>query len=408
MKPKTSFSISFVIRKDKVDTNGAVPVFMRVTITGKRVNLSTGRRVDLSKWHSGKALGNSVASRNLNKFLDSFRVKAYEIQREMLDQHEVITAESFKERFTGGGKSTKTVFEVFDYHNNQIKERIGIDYSLNTSKRFETARKHTLSFMQHHYNRKDMYLHELNFEFISAMEHYLKTVHKCNHNTTIKYIKNFRKVINFAINNEWLANDPFRNFKTKLERVEREFLTNDELNTLMTKELHPRLDTVRDVFAFCCYTGLAYAEVSKLSTDHIKTDEDGEEWIYIHRMKTKNKSTIPLLKPAKILIDKYKDDSYCKTNNVLLPVISNQKMNAYLKEIAIICGIDKNLTTHLARHTFATTVTLGNGVSMEALKGMLGHQDIRATQIYGKITQEKISKEMKGVSKFLNLNLKKQ
>jgi site-specific recombinase XerD len=228
------------------------------------------------------------------------------------------------------------------------------------------------------------------------LEHYLKTVRNCNHNTTIKYIKNLKKIVNLAIKNDWLSKNPFIRFEGKIKAVKREYLTAEELQKIIELRIKiPRLDQIRDVFVFSCYTGLAYIDVANLTQDNIVRGIDGEWWIFTQRIKTENKSNVPLLPMALSIIQKYKIDPESLNKEMLLPVISNQKLNAYLKEIATLAGINKNLTFHLARHTFATTVTLANGVPIESVSEMLGHKSIRTTQIYAKVIEKKVSEDMK-------------
>ncbi len=201
-----------------------------------------------------------------------------------------------------------------------------------------------------------------------------------------------------AVKNEWLEKDPFENFKVTLKQVDREFLTEDELLKIESKEFYlPRLAQVRDIFVFSCYTGLAYIDVAKLTSDNIRKGIDGELWINIHRHKTDTPSNIPLLPKAVEIIEKYKDNAAVVNKAGILPMLSNQKLNSYLKEIDDLCGIQKNLTFHLARHTFATTVTLTNGVPIESVSSMLGHTSIKTTQIYAKVVQKKVSEDMKAL-----------
>ena len=215
---------------------------------------------------------------------------------------------------------------------------------------------------------------------------------------------NFKKIIRIAYANDWITKDPFANWKVRLKNVEREFLTSEELQQLMdTPFATERLEHVRDVFVFCCFTGLAYADVKKLTHDDFVTGIDGELWINTKRTKTKTKSNIPVLPTPMMILEKYEDSPYL-INDKVLPVLTNQKMNAYLKEIAHLSGIKKNLTTHLARHTFATTVTLSNGVSIESVSKMLGHKSLRTTQHYAKILNRKVSEDMQLLRKKLKLD----
>jgi site-specific recombinase XerD len=285
--------------------------------------------------------------------------------------------------------------EVFLHHNEMMKNRVGIDFSQSTFTRYSTTFEHIENFLKHSIGKYDTALQDIKYSLITDLEHYLKTVRKCNHNSTLKYIRNFRKIINLAVRNDWMDRDPFKAYRVKLKDTKRVFVAKEELKALEEKQIAiPRLEQVPDVFVFCCYTGLSYVDVEKLSPKDIQTGLDGELWIMVDRAKTGNPSNVPILPKALELIRKYKDDPAVLNRGKVLPVISNQRINAYLKEVATICGIEKRLTFHAARHTFATTVTLSNGIPIETVSAMLGHKSFRTTQIYAKVVQEKISKDM--------------
>lgn len=403
MKTNKTFSISFHQRVDKIDKSGQAPIYLRVTVDGERAEIATNRRFDVSRWENGRPTGNKTDAKLFQKYLDSLKARVYEIQRDLIDRKETITAEIIKNQFIGRDVSSKTLVEVFKLHNQQLRNLIGVDYSPATAKRYDTTLSHVIKYMKYQYKKDDMLLTELNYEFVSGLEYFLKTVNKCNHNSTMKYIKNFRKVINLSVKNEWLEKDPFAKFECKIKPVERPFLTSEELSTMENRKFsNLRLEQVRDVFVFCCYTGLAFIDVEKLNANHIVTGIDGAKWININRTKTETKSLIPLLPKAIEIIDKYSGTA--NTSGRLLPVITNQKINAYLKEIADLCGITKNLTFHIARHTFATTVTLTNGVSIETVSAMLGHKDLRTTQIYAKVVEQKIGSEMAKLKEKLKMD----
>jgi site-specific recombinase XerD len=255
--------------------------------------------------------------------------------------------------------------------------------------------EHIKRFLKQEYNLADIPLSELNYEFVTTLDKYFRLDRKCNHNTTAKYIKNLKKIINLAIKLNWLDKDPFLHYQIKTKPVERGFLTQQELDRIINYRFSTqRLELVADLFIFSCYTGLAYIDIKKLPQDAIVTGIDACQWLSVQRQKTGTTSNIPLLPPALRIIEKYKDHPLSSSSGKLLPVLSNQKLNSYLKEIADLCNINKNLTFHLARHTFATSVTLANGISMEAVSKMLGHQSVRTTQIYSKIVESQISNEM--------------
>jgi len=242
----------------------------------------------------------------------------------------------------------------------------------------------------------DIDIRKINHEFVTSYEFYLKSVHKCNQNTTAKYIKNFGKIVRRCLDNGWIERDPFRNYKCKIIEVERAFLSQKEIENMFNKVFATdRLNQVKDIFLFSCFTGLAYSDVKKLSRKNIGIGVDGERWIFINRTKTDTRSNIPLLPIAKALLEKYENHPQAINQEKLLPILSNQKMNSYLKEIADVCEINKELTFHIARHTFATTVTLSNGVPIESVSKMLGHKNLKTTQHYAKILDLKVSDDMK-------------
>jgi site-specific recombinase XerD len=257
-------------------------------------------------------------------------------------------------------------------------------------------------FLRYQYHKTDIALDDLNFQFASNYELYLKQHDNCGHNTMIKHMKSLKRVINFAIEREWLDRNPFIKFKCKFDDSKRSYLSKQDLTKLEEKVFSiPRLQEVKDIFLFACYTGLAYSDVSALTPDDITIGIDGEKWIVIYRKKTGTRSPIPLLPQALNIIERYKEEA--EITGKLLPFKSNQKMNGYLKEIADVCGITQVLSTHVARHTFATTVTLANGVPIETVSKMLGHTDIRTTQIYSKVVDSKISSDMLKLKECLNV-----
>ncbi|NVO11658.1 MAG: site-specific integrase [Bacteroidales bacterium] len=395
MEHKNTFAVAFYQRVDKLDDKKTAPIFMRVTVNGKRADISISRRIHTDRWEGGKAKGTGQEAKELNLYLDSLKNKVYEIQRNLIDRKELVTPDKIKKLYQGKGKDDKTVIQVFEYHNQQMYQLIGKDFSLGTFKRYKTSLNHIREFIVHQYKVKDMYLCELNYEFITNLEYFLKKTKNCEHNSALKYISNFQKIINLALKNEWTDNDPFKHFQKRFKEVERGFLTNEELLAIEQKSITiPRLAVIRDIFVFSCYTGLSYAEVAKLSPSNIVLGIDGEKWIHIRRTKTDVKSTVPLLPKALGIIEKYKEHPIVQDKGKLLPVMTNQRMNSYLKELGDICGVTKVLTYHLARHTFATTVTLTNGVPIESVSAMLGHRSIKTTQIYAKVVEQKVGTDM--------------
>lgn len=261
-----------------------------------------------------------------------------------------------------------------------------------------------MELIKKEYKVDDILLREVNGELVRKFDLYLKTEKGCAQNTVIRYMKCFKKVTNLAIANEWISKNPFAGIKFQEEEIVKEFLTQQELNIILDKEFEmERLELVRDVFIFQCYTGLAFIDVYNLKPEHISEDNNGNLWIIKPREKTKNMCNIPLLSVPKKILDKYSNHPHCKEKGVLLPVMANQKMNSYLKEIADFCGIKKNITTHTARHSFASVIALGNNVSLPNVAKMLGHSSTRMTQHYAKVLDQSILKDMQGVEKRLGI-----
>jgi len=400
---KNTFSVLFYPKRNDADKNGKAPLYLRITVNGKRSELSVQRKVKLSKWDSSKEIiqGKTAENRELNIHMAHIRTKLFKQYDKLQEENRNITAILLKQTYLGNKRPEKMVLGLFQNHNNEVDSLIGMDFAPGTAERYRTAMKHVADYITREYKTDDLPIKEVDHKFITGFEYYLKSVRKCAHNTAIKYIVNFKKITRIAYANDWIAKDPFVKWKGRLKNVERQFLTSQEIQLLMDTELHtPRLEHVRDIFVFCCFTGLAYADVKKLNKDDINLGIDGEKWINTARTKTKTRANIPILGTAQIILDKYADSPYL-TNGRLLPVLTNQKMNAYLKEIAHLSGISKNLTTHLARHTFATTVTLTNGVSIESVSKMLGHKNLRTTQHYAKILNSRVSDDMQMLRKKL-------
>ena len=400
-----TFGILFYIKRSKIDNTGKAPVYLRITIDGARAELAIKRTVEPERWssESGKVKGTTEDARSLNAYIDIMRSKVYEHHKQLVENNVAITADKLKQSMLGIEERKKTLLAVFKYHNKQVKALIGKEYSAGTYERYQTVVKHLTDFLKWRDNTDDINLKDVNHKFITDFEFYLKTVRENGHNTAIKYIKNFKKIIRIAMGNGWLDRDPFINYKVKIKDVERGYLSEDEIQAIVSKDLHTgRLDQVRDIFIFCCYTGLAYADVKKLSKSNVVRGIDGERWIQTHRTKTDTRSNIPLLPTAMAIVEKYIDHPEAVANGRVLPVLSNQKMNAYLKEIADLCNIPHNLTMHLARHTFATTVTLTNGVPIESVSKMLGHTNLKTTQHYAKIIDRKVSDDMKALREKLS------
>jgi site-specific recombinase XerD len=394
---RNTFSILFFIHRGKKNKAKEHPIYCRVTVQGKSNEFSTQIWVSNDKWNptTHKVLGKNEFSKTANHTLETIKTNILNIRTDLQSKGNSVTSEVVTKILLGKAEKKFTLSELLEYFNEKrVRPLIGKDYAAGTYERYKTSKSHVLDFIVYTHKNSNLFLTDLNYSFATEYEFYLKTVRKCSHNTALKYIKNLKAVINFAVQNEWLSRNPFDKYKGKLERVDKEYLTEKELNKVRTKEFSTsRLGEIRDVFVFCCYTGLAYSDVAKLSKKNIVIGINGEPKISIKRTKTEVTANIPLLSIALDILKKYEQDEYCICNNKLLPVKSNQKQNEYLKDISDLCQLNKRLTTHTARHTFATLM-LTKGASIESVSSMLGHTNIKTTQIYGKIIQEKVSLEM--------------
>jgi site-specific recombinase XerD len=405
---KTKITLHFYAKSTKANAAGLLPIYVRLTVDGNRMEFSTKKFIDSAKWspEMSKMKGTTEHARSLNEYLDLLKSKIFDIQMELIHHNEPLTIETFKNEFQGKKERERMLIPIFQEHNRKIKELVGQEYAPGTLERYETSLKHTKNFLFWKYNMTDINIEKIDHAFIMEYEFYLRSERKCANNTAVKYIKNFHKIINQCLANGWLNKDPFVNYKAKVKEVVRDFLSEAEIEQMISKEfVSERLELVRDIFVFSCFTGLAYIDVKQLTLDNIALGIDGDKWIFKNRQKTDTASKIPLLPMALEIIDKYAGYPVCINEKRLLPILSNQKMNSYLKEIADVCGIKKDLTFHIARHTFATTITLSNGVPIETVSKMLGHTNLKTTQHYAKILDKKISNDMMILKeKFKNTN----
>ncbi|MBX2900307.1 MAG: site-specific integrase [Cyclobacteriaceae bacterium] len=392
-----TFNVLFHLKKPKNYTKGLIPIYMRLTVDGQRFEMHINRECNPENWNSasGRMAGNREEAKALNIFLDLMKSKVFEAQRELMSAGYEVTALALKNKLAGKEERQKTLLEVYQYHNQQFEELVGKEFSEGTLKKFKTCFTSLETFIKWKTGQTDLPLKSLTHQFIVDYEFYLKTVQSIQHNTAMGYIKKLKKIVRQCVANDWLSKDPFMSYKIKIRDTHRNFLLEDELKRLEEKKiLIERLSVVRDIFLFSCYTGLAYSDVEKLTANDISIGIDGEKWIFTNRTKTETSTRVPLLPPALSILEKYANSPVTINSGKLLPMLSNQRMNSYLKELADICDIKKELTFHCARHTFATTVTLTNGVPIETVSKMLGHRSLRTTQQYAKIIDLKVSQDM--------------
>ena len=394
------------LKRCKVDHLNKSPLYIRISINGERVEVALRRSIDPILWDNRRQCvkGRNEEARSINDQINAYKLVIQNHHTRLIKNGEPVSAQALKSALLGVDRERKSLVTVFEYHNKKIQEQIGKGYAKGTYERFATCLRLLKDFLKTKYNTTDIPLHNINLEFITDFDFYFRVVRNCGNNTTVKYMKNFKKVINQALALSWLDKDPFINYKSKLEVVDRECLHEHELKVLLNKEFSiSRLEQVKDTFLFCCFTGLAYADIKKASPENLIKGFDGSEWIQVNRTKTNSLSKIPVLPVSKAILEKYKTHQYCIKYDKILPVLSNQKMNAYLKEIADLCGINKNLTSHVARHTFATAVTLTNKIPIETVSKMLGHKSIKTTQQYSKVLDVKVADDMNILKEKYNL-----
>jgi integrase len=395
-------SLHFFLRRPKVYSKGPVPVYLRITIDKSRTELVSGFECDPTEWSPevGRATGRKESIRKLNAQIEKLQSQVQDVFDDLVRTREDFDAMTVKNKLNGVGNKKIMILDVFSEHNEKVQALVGKEFAAQTLDRYKTSLKHTRDFILWKYKVEDMEVTKINHLFISEYDFYLRSVRNCANNSTVKYIKNFAKIIRICMANGWIVVNPLLNYKPKVKMVDRVFLTDGELLAIAEKEFEiERLTQVRDIFLFSCYTGLAYVDVQKLKKSDIVTGVDGGLWIHTFRQKTRVATRIPLLPPARNILNRYNDHPKCETEGKVMPVPTNQKMNAYLKEIASVCGITKELTFHIARHTFATTVTLNNGIPMETVSKMLGHTNIKTTQHYAKILDMKVSQDMAVLNK---------
>ncbi len=399
-----SFSQLFYLKGRHFEKDVKVPIYLRLTVNGQRSELSISCKVDPEKWNArtGKMRGTNLEATELNSYLDSVRNKINKIHARLVDENKPFSSSDIKNGYLGKDKKLKMLVQLFDEHNLQMEKLVDIEFALGTYKRYHTTRNHVAEYIREAYDKHDIPVRDVDLKFIKGFEYFLKVTKACNHNSSLKYVNNFKKIIRIAVGNDWISKDPFYNYKVQFKTVERDFLLKQELQSLIDKDIEGgRLNVVRDMFVLCCFTGLAYVDIQTLRPDEIYQNANGGFYIKSKRTKTDIGFTIPLLPTAQAIIDKYKDHPKVVNKDCVIPVLSNQKSNAYLKEIASLCNIKKNLTTHLARHTFATTVTLTNGVPIETVGKMLGHKNLRTTQHYAKIIDQKVEEDMEVLKEIL-------
>ena len=404
---RNTLSVLFIIKKAKLLKNGEAPICMRITVNKRVAEVMIKRSIPVDLWNQKKecSKGKDRVATELNHYINTIRAKVLQIHRELEIDNKPITADTIKDCFYGRDKVQRSLLEVYAEHNEKCRALIGKEYTESTVTKFDTSINRLKEYIRSCYHRDDIMLAELDGQFIRDFDFWLKTDKHCQNNSALKHLKNLKKVVRIALANDWIKKDPFYGIHFKQEEVNVEFLSREELDVLMNKGFTiKRLEQVRDIFVFCCFTALAFVDVQQLSREHLIKDNNGTLWIRKARQKTNQMCNIPVLSIPQRILRKYEDNAECIKKGVLLPVISNQRMNAYLKEIVDLCSITKRLTTHVARHTAATVVFLANDVSMENVSKILGHSNIRMTQHYAKVLDSSIMRDMVNVKKNFSIS----
>ncbi len=389
---KNNISIFIWLNQKKLNRNGLAPLCIRIAYCQERKVISTGHSIAPDKWDSSRyrVKGTSEKAQLVNSYLQQSQNRLISIYNEMMKEGE-INLDKLVQKFSGKDISPMTLLELIKHHNDDFYKRIGIDYTQSTYEKYDFLRMKVERFIPHHYGKKDIRLQEVNYGFATAFDFYLKNTDGNQHNTVVKYIINLKKIFNMAVSNEWIPKNPLSKFKASYKDVDRIYLTLPELQAIEQKVFKmERLKIVKDLFLFQCYTGLAYSDMANLSQADVSLGIDGKKWIIIRRKKTDVRSAIPLLPKALEILDKYPS-----SEKNLLPCYAIQKFNSYLQEIGDLCEINKSISSHVGRRTFATTVALANGVSIETIAKILGHSSTRITHQYAVVTDMKIGEEMR-------------
>ncbi len=392
MRTTQTFVISFFTRKKKNQPDSAI-LYARVTINGKKLEISLKRTISVNRWNqaSTRMIGNSPESFQINKKLNETRSQLFKIHDALQKEDKVITVDLVKSRFLGTDQDHKTLSQLIEYH----ETNMGKVLKYGTMKNYTTTSTYLKDYLKTQHRTTDIYLKHIDYQFTLGFESYLRNLDGLRNNGLMKHMERFKKLMRLAEHLDWIEKNPTKRFKLRFDSVDMVYLSKSELEKLKTQQLeNPTLRLNRDIFVFACYTGLAYADVKALAKNHLQFGIDGKKWIYTRRSKTNTSVRIPLLVEAEKILDRYKDHPKAEQHNKLLPVYSNQKTNHYLKEIAKKAKINKKLSFHTARHTFATTVTLANGVPIETVSKLLGHTKIATTQIYARVIDSKISSDI--------------
>ena len=406
MSSKTSYGLSFYINRAKEKKNGECPVLLRININGERVVLQTKRFLKSEDWDPNRyqMKGRSTEARVFNEYLEAVRIKAHKKYNELLSFNDDVSPQMLRDAILGvNSAKTRQIIDIWEGHVSNLKKLIGKENSYATYQKYNTAKNHFQTFLKKNYKQADISIKSVDYQMIQQYSIYLKTEKGCSFNTATKFLQNLKTITSISIRSGWLVKDPFNGISLTLKEVDRPYLSLEEIQRLIKfNSPFDRLNRVRDFFIFSCYTGLAYIDVKELKRSEIEGNDTTGYWIRTRRKKTGGRANIPLLKIPMSIINNYCCLDLLDANDPILPILSNQKTNAYLKELADLCKIQKQLSYHVARHTFATTITMMHGVPIETVSKMLGHKNIHTTQHYARIVDKKVGDDMELLASKLN------
>ena len=399
---RSTFRVLFYLKRNAPKKNGLVPVMCRITVNGKISQFSCKLDVEEKLWNVnlGRMTGRSVVALEANRMLDKIRVGINKAYQDICDKDNYVTAEKVRNAFLGMGMNHETLLAVFRQHNEDYAKQVGKIKSQRSYWKYCTVYNHLSEFIRQRYKVSDIALKELAPAFITDFELFLRTEKNHCTNTIWSYMMPFKRIIYMSINNGWLQRDPFYAYSITKEETKRGFLSKEEIKMLIEGSFKKKsYELIRDLFIFCCFTGLSWTDMANLTKENLQTSFDGHLWIKTNRQKTGTETNLRLLEVPLRIIKKYEG---CSEDGKLLPVPCYPNCKNGIKVIAKKCGIEKNVTWHMSRHSFATTVCLSNDMPIETLSKMLGHRSIRTTQIYAKITAEKVSNDMEKLSQALS------
>lgn len=394
MLNRKTFFVSFFLRRDRVMKNGTAPIMARISVNGIAKEIYTQCRTAVDKWDpaKGRATGRDRLSYEVNAYIDDFRAKVIEIYRTLQAEGFEGNAIEIKERLKSPGKQVRMLLAELMLYCEKRQKEVGVRITQLTSNKYYRLCRYLHEYTRLEYKKEDIRLTEVTYGYLDGFNTFLQTAHRCHHNGAINILDCLRNFILYCLRNEWIEKNPFKNYKLKeVAPPPKEHLTKKEIEMLIAKPMpNLRLGNVRDIFVFCCFTGLSYVDVKRLYPSHIETTLDGRKYIRINRKKTDVESFIPLHPIAEQILAMYNTTD---ESNPIFPLPKRDMLWYCIHEIGIVAGIKENLSYHASRHSFGTLM-LSAGVPIESISKMMGHTSIKTTQGYAKVTDDKISEDM--------------